>query len=197
MRRTAKIARDDDAPWDGKKPAGKTKVLRSQKKRRASTVEIPRPAFVTLDDETGTANEIIWPAMFEKHPLVITWSPRWFTGKLQNEAGVIHVVAECVESLPALSVRVASSHDYHKAAEGGRFPSGPSWVYRGWRMVCVSKKDPGQGPGSRVVDAAVPDAALNFRRGHGDMAHRPRDVRQPGRDFRRGARLLRELADRA
>ncbi len=70
--------------------------------------------FVTLEDETGTANAIIWPAMFEKYRLVINLEPALvITGKLQNELGVIHVVAECVEGLPELSVPVASSHDYH------------------------------------------------------------------------------------
>lgn len=70
--------------------------------------------FVTLEDETGTANAIIWPALFERYRLVINLEPALvITGKLQNEAGVIHVVAECVEGLSQLSVPVASSHDYH------------------------------------------------------------------------------------
>ena len=35
------------------------------------------------------------------------------TGKLQHESNVIHVIADVVEPLPALTVPVHSSHDYH------------------------------------------------------------------------------------
>ncbi len=70
--------------------------------------------FVTLEDETGTANAIIWPKLFEQARLVINLEPAlMITGKLQNESGVIHVVAEHVEPLPNLSIPVQSSHDYH------------------------------------------------------------------------------------
>lgn len=70
--------------------------------------------FVTLEDESGTANAIIWPALFERFRLVINLEPAlMITGKLQNESGVIHVVADIVEPLPAYSVPVNSSHDYH------------------------------------------------------------------------------------
>ena len=70
--------------------------------------------FVTLEDESGTANAIIWPALFERFRLVINLEPAlMITGKLQNESGVIHVVADIVEPLPAFSVPVNSSHDYH------------------------------------------------------------------------------------
>ena len=69
--------------------------------------------FVTLEDETGTANAIVWPSIFERYRLVINLEPAlMITGKLQHESNVIHVIAEAVEALPALSVPVALSHDY-------------------------------------------------------------------------------------
>lgn len=70
--------------------------------------------FVTLEDETGTCNAIIWPAIFERFRLVINFEPAlMITGKVQHQEGVIHVIADFVEPLPALTVPVTSSHDYH------------------------------------------------------------------------------------
>jgi error-prone DNA polymerase len=69
--------------------------------------------FVTLEDETGNANAIVWPAVFERYRLIINLEPALvITGKLQHESGVIHVIADVVEPLPALTVPVHSSHDY-------------------------------------------------------------------------------------
>lgn len=70
--------------------------------------------FVTLEDETGTCNAIVWPAVFERFRLVINLEPAlMITGRLQHQEGVTHVIAEAVEPLPVLTVPVHSSHDYH------------------------------------------------------------------------------------
>ncbi len=51
--------------------------------------------FMTLEDESGVANVIVWPKVFEKlRPIVIGARFVAVSGRLQNEAGVIHVVAE-------------------------------------------------------------------------------------------------------
>jgi error-prone DNA polymerase len=56
--------------------------------------------FLSLEDETGIANIILTPDVFEQHRLVATRSRfLWITGKLQNQDGVIHVKAECLEPL--------------------------------------------------------------------------------------------------
>ena len=62
--------------------------------------------FMTLEDETGTANVIVWPKMFEAfRPVVIGARFVAVTGTLQNAAGVIHVVASKLQDLtPMLSV---------------------------------------------------------------------------------------------
>jgi len=58
--------------------------------------------FMTIEDETGVANAIVWPKVFEAQRAVVIGA-RFvaITGRLQNEAGVIHVVAEHVEDLSA------------------------------------------------------------------------------------------------
>ena len=62
--------------------------------------------FMTLEDETGIANIIVWPKIFEMlRPIVIGARFVAVTGRLQNEADVIHVIAERIADLtPWLSL---------------------------------------------------------------------------------------------
>ena len=54
--------------------------------------------FMTLEDEAGVANIIVWPKAFEKlRALVIGARFVAVTGRLQNENGVIHLIAERME----------------------------------------------------------------------------------------------------
>ena len=56
--------------------------------------------FLSLEDETGIANIILTPDVFEQHRLVTTRSRfLWIAGKLQKQDGVIHVKAEKLEPL--------------------------------------------------------------------------------------------------
>ena len=61
--------------------------------------------FMTLEDETGVANVIVWPKMFETFRAVVLGSRLVrVTGKLQSESGVIHIVMHRIEDLtPRLS----------------------------------------------------------------------------------------------
>ena len=59
--------------------------------------------FMTLEDETGVANVIVWPKVFETfRPVVIGSRLVAVTGRLQSESGVIHVVAERLDDLTPL-----------------------------------------------------------------------------------------------
>ncbi len=56
--------------------------------------------FMTLEDETGIANIIVWKKVFERfRPVVLGARLVKVTGKLQSASGVIHVVAERIEDL--------------------------------------------------------------------------------------------------
>ncbi len=56
--------------------------------------------FMTLEDEGGVANVIVWPKAFERlRALVLGARFVAVTGKLQNEQSVIHIVAERMEDL--------------------------------------------------------------------------------------------------
>ena len=56
--------------------------------------------FMTLEDETGIANVIVWPKAFERLRAIVLGA-RFVavTGKLQSELGVIHIVAERMDDL--------------------------------------------------------------------------------------------------
>ncbi len=59
--------------------------------------------FLTLEDETGIANAIVWPKIFEMlRPIVIAARFIAISGWLQSESGVIHVVVDRAEDLTPL-----------------------------------------------------------------------------------------------
>ncbi|MCX8256257.1 MAG: error-prone DNA polymerase, partial [Beijerinckiaceae bacterium] len=65
--------------------------------------------FLTLEDETGVANIIVWPKVFEAlRPVVIGARFIAVTGKLQREGEVVHVVADKAEDLTRLLTLLSS-----------------------------------------------------------------------------------------
>ena len=53
--------------------------------------------FVTLEDETGIANLVVWPKVFERHRRVVLGAQMMAVrGKLQREGLVIHVIADAL-----------------------------------------------------------------------------------------------------
>jgi DNA polymerase III alpha subunit len=63
--------------------------------------------FVTLEDETGTANVVVWANVYERYRrAVIAGRLLRVTGRLQREAEVVHVVAEQIEDLSPLLDRL-------------------------------------------------------------------------------------------
>ncbi len=69
--------------------------------------------FLTLEDETGIANVIVAPDMFERHRRMIVEEPFLLVdGVLQNQQGVVSVKAGRIERL-ALAVPAAGSHNFH------------------------------------------------------------------------------------
>src|SRR5262245_61828061 len=59
--------------------------------------------FMTLEDETGIANTIVWLRAFEIYrPIVLGARVISVTGELQNEQGVIHIIAHQIEDLSIL-----------------------------------------------------------------------------------------------
>jgi error-prone DNA polymerase len=69
--------------------------------------------FLSLEDETGIANIILTPDVFERDRLIVTRNRfLLIAGTVQNTDGVIHVKAQQLEPLNITEVPV-SSHDFH------------------------------------------------------------------------------------
>jgi error-prone DNA polymerase len=69
--------------------------------------------FMTLEDESGFVNVVVWEAVYEKfRALVKTTSFLGVSGKLQVEQNVVHVIAESFWA-PQVRVRGARSRDFH------------------------------------------------------------------------------------
>ncbi len=66
--------------------------------------------FMTLEDEEGVANVIVWPKVFERYrPVVLGARFVVVSGRLQNETGVIHVVADKIEDQTHLLAHLAEN----------------------------------------------------------------------------------------
>jgi error-prone DNA polymerase len=69
--------------------------------------------FLSLEDDTGIANIILTPDVFERDRMIVTRNRfLLIAGTVQNTDGVIHVKAQHLEPLNIIDVPV-SSHDFH------------------------------------------------------------------------------------
>src|SRR5206468_98459 len=69
--------------------------------------------FLTLEDETGTANAVVMPDVFEKHRALLHGAPILLIERpLESVDGVIHVRGQRFEALP-LRAATPPSHDFH------------------------------------------------------------------------------------
>jgi error-prone DNA polymerase len=71
--------------------------------------------FMTLEDETGFVNVVIWESVFQRYSVLAkTVSFLGITGQLQVEDGVVHLVAEKLwEPRTELKPTAARSRDFH------------------------------------------------------------------------------------
>ncbi|MGD2133403.1 MAG: OB-fold nucleic acid binding domain-containing protein, partial [Maricaulaceae bacterium] len=81
--------------------------------------------FCTLEDETGIANIIVWPKVFERYRKTVMRSRFLMVeGRVQKEGLVIHVVAEKLidlsERLADLADGSADDHDFASNADEAR-----------------------------------------------------------------------------
>ncbi|SFD49811.1 OB-fold nucleic acid binding domain-containing protein [Roseivivax sediminis] len=77
--------------------------------------------FITLEDETGVVNVIVWRALYERfRRAVIAGRMLRVTGRLQRQSGVTHVVAEEVEDIsPLLDRLLADPQTLSQGAASG------------------------------------------------------------------------------
>jgi error-prone DNA polymerase len=106
----------------------RTETIAQQAGRRVTTAGLvlvrQRPGsangviFLTLEDETGVANAIIWPKVFEKlRPIVMAARFIAVTGKVQSESDVTHIIVERAEDLtPWLALLSRQGHEISNLA---------------------------------------------------------------------------------
>jgi error-prone DNA polymerase len=69
--------------------------------------------FLSLEDETGIANAIITPRLFEEYHVVIVHQQfLLIEGQLQNQDNVVSVKVENVQGLSVTQAET-TSHDFH------------------------------------------------------------------------------------
>jgi error-prone DNA polymerase len=132
--------------------------------------------FVTIEDETGVANLVVWPTMFERFRRVVLGAQLMeVRGKVQKEGLVIHVVAETLIDRTDLLRRLA------EADQGIEAP-----VARADRV-----KPPSDSAPRRRRLSSPPFEAPLARADHAKSSGPP-DPRDPGR-LSRHERLLARL----
>lgn len=70
--------------------------------------------FISLEDESGVANAVVWPDLFERMRLVVTQHPALIIdGCIQARDGVIHILAKAIAPLRCADLPEQASHDFH------------------------------------------------------------------------------------
>lgn len=102
------------AARDGRRCTVAGLVLMRQKPGSAKGV-----MFITLEDETGVANLVIWPQLFEKQRrLILSASLLGVEGRVQREGEVVHVVAYRLLDLSEELRRVGQREGAFKLSRG-------------------------------------------------------------------------------
>lgn len=93
--------------------------------------------FATLEDESGAANVIVWPQIFERfHREAMNATLLTVSGRLQREGIVIHIVADRLEDCSAelrvlaTACETAITYQFAAAAENRRDRRFPSRDFR-------------------------------------------------------------------
>lgn len=76
--------------------------------------------FLTLEDETGVANVVVWKNVYERYRrAVIAGRLVRVTGRIQRQSDVVHVVAEEVEDISSMLDLLLSDPTLSPAPETG------------------------------------------------------------------------------
>jgi error-prone DNA polymerase len=92
--------------------------------------------FITIEDETGIANGIIWPDRFEaQRRTVMSAAMIGMKGRVQKEGGVIHVICDRIVDHTALLRSVGEMAFPHRtsAGDGATHGASPDRGETGWR----------------------------------------------------------------
>src|SRR6202012_4101884 len=75
--------------------------------------------FITIEDETGIANLVIWPNLYEKQRQVILLANMLgVEGRVQREGQVVHIVADRLIDLSYRLVSISEQQEPFKLPHG-------------------------------------------------------------------------------
>ena len=107
----------------GLRPAVEVNALPHGRRTRYAGMAITRQrpgtasgvVFMTLEDETGFVNLVVWPAIFERYSVLArTATFIGITGYMQSQEGVVHLIADHLwKPLLPLKATRARSRDFH------------------------------------------------------------------------------------
>jgi error-prone DNA polymerase len=112
--------------------------------------------FITIEDETGVANAILWPDRFEaQRRIVLSASMIGIKGVVQREGEIIHVITARMEDMTLLLHSVGEREFPHRPgpADGAKF-SGPDARHTAKRPAT---------PSSGTTDRSLQDPAETIR----------------------------------
>lgn len=70
--------------------------------------------FMTIEDETGIANLVIWPKTYEKYRAIVRHAGAIIcSGKVQRQGEVVHLIAQRFKRLSIGEVVDQRSRDFH------------------------------------------------------------------------------------
>jgi error-prone DNA polymerase len=106
--------------------------------------------FITIEDETGVANLVIWPSLYEQQRrIVLSSSLLIVDGKVQREGEVVHIVATKLYDGSDLLASVGDRNEAFPLPHG-----------RGDEVYHGSAPDPRQAR-PRIRDIYIPDLHLD------------------------------------
>jgi error-prone DNA polymerase len=117
-----------DLASEGVRPCGDLATMRDRHAVRVSGLILVRQKpgsakgvmFITLEDESGIANVVVWPNLFERYRrIILTATMLLVKGRVQREGAVIHVVAEEIADRSSL-LRAVAGRDVAGAFRTGR-----------------------------------------------------------------------------
>src|SRR6185312_16324336 len=106
--------------------------------------------FVTIEDETGIANLVVWPKIFERFRRIVL-SARMIAvkGRIQREGEVVHLVAQELRDLSELLRSVGNREEEFPLPHG-----------RGDQVTHGGGPDSREMPGRKPRDIFIPDLRL-------------------------------------
>lgn len=144
--------------------------------------------FITVEDEIGVANLVVWPKMYEKHRrTILTASMLGIDGRIQREGDEVHLIAWKLFDLSELLASVGGQDTpfplpHRRGDEFARGPSSPdpgTVARRAWRLATSTSLTCTSTRSSSPETSAAVISTLRASADRSRMLSRPRR-RSPG-----------------